>query len=101
MKSLHRPDLYSWASFDPERNVDFNAWCWTRADGNVLIDPLPMSEHDKKHLASLGGATTIVITNSDHTRGAKPLAEELKAELVGPRGERDSFPFPCARWVGD
>lgn len=101
MKSLHRPDLYSWARFDPERNVDFNAWCWVRSEGNVLIDPLPMSDHDRTHLTALGGAAFIVITNSDHTRGASQLAEELKAQLIGPRAEKESFPFPCARWVGD
>lgn len=67
----------------------------------MLIDPLPMSEHDQAHLHSLGGAAWIVITNSDHVRGAQALAEAFGATLCGPRAERDSFPLACTRWLGD
>ena len=91
MKSLHRPDLFGWSHFDEKRNVDFCGVAWIRPGGNVLIDPLPMTEHDRAHLAALGGATLIIITNSDHTRGAQGLAQELRATLCGPRAERGSF----------
>ena len=76
MKSLHRPDLYSWSTFDESRNVDFHGLCWVRPGGNVLIDPLPMTAHDQAHLESLGGAGWIVITNSDHTRDAAAMAKK-------------------------
>ena len=101
MKSLHRPDLLGWSRFDEKRNVDFCGVAWIRPGGNVLIDPLPMTEHDRAHLAALGDATLIIITNSDHTRGAQALAQELRATLCGPRAERGSFPFPCEHWLGD
>jgi glyoxylase-like metal-dependent hydrolase (beta-lactamase superfamily II) len=101
MKQAHRPDLFVWSTFDPSRNLDFHSLAWIRPGGNVVIDPLPLSEHDRAHLEALGGAATIVITNSDHTRAAQPLAAELKAELCGPRAERETFPFPCTRWLGD
>jgi hypothetical protein len=101
MKLLHRPDLLGWSCFDQSRNIDFCSVAWIRPGGNVLIDPLPMSEHDRAHLASLGGATLIVITNSDHTRGAQGVAREFRAVLCGPRAERDNFPFPCERWLGE
>jgi Metallo-beta-lactamase superfamily len=101
MKLLHRPDLFSWSTFDTTRNIDFHGLAWVRPGGNVLIDPLPMSEHDLAHVTALGGAKHIVITNSDHTRAAQALAERFNAELCGPAGERDSFPFPCARWLRD
>lgn len=101
MKSLHRSDLLSWSCFDEKRNVDFCSVAWIRPGGNVLIDPLPMTEHDRAHLASLGGATLIIITNSDHTRGAQGLAQELRATLCGPRAERGSFPLQCEHWLGD
>jgi glyoxylase-like metal-dependent hydrolase (beta-lactamase superfamily II) len=99
MKLLHRPDLFSWSSFDPSRNIDFHGLAWIRPGGNVLVDPLPMIEHDLAHLTALGGAKHIVITNSDHTRAARALAERFDAELCGPAGERESFPFPCSRWL--
>lgn len=101
MKSLHRPDLFGWATYDTARDIDFNAVLWTRPDGNVLIDPLPMSDHDRAHLGYLGGAAWIVITNSDHTRDAAALAAALGAKLAGPAAERDSFPLPCDRWLAD
>ena len=101
MKRLHRPDLYAWSAFDESRDIDFNSVAWIRPDGNVLIDPLPMSEHDRSHLAQLGGAALIIITNSDHARDAARLAQHYGAALLGPRAERDSFPVPCTQWLGE
>jgi hypothetical protein len=101
MKLLHRPDLFSWSVFDTSRNIDFHGVVWIRPGGNVLVDPLPMSEHDFAHLTALGGAKHIVITNSDHTRAAQTLAERFSAELCGPSAERDNFPLRCERWLSD
>ncbi len=101
MKQLHRPDLFGWSAFNPERNIDFHSVVWVREQGNVVIDPLPMSEHDRAHLDKVGGAAFIVVTNSDHTRDAVRLAESTGAELLGPAGERDGFPIKCARWLED
>lgn len=101
MKSLHRPDLFSWSVFDETRNVDFHGLCWTRPDGNVLIDPLPLSAHDEAHLRELGGAAWIVITNSDHTRAAEAIAAWTGAQILGPAAEEALFPFPCQRWLKD
>lgn len=101
MKSLHRPDLYSWSVFDEARNVDFHALCWVRPAGNVLIDPLPLSPHDEAHLRDLGGAAHIVLTNSDHTRAAQAIAAWSGAHILGPVAERDTFPFPCDGWLGE
>jgi hypothetical protein len=101
MKRLHRPDLFAWSCFDESRDIDFCSVAWVRSGGNVLIDPLPMSEHDRAHLESLGGATLIVVTNSDHVRGAQSLAQQFRATLYGPRAERDSFPLPCTHWLGE
>jgi hypothetical protein len=100
MKSLHRSDLYSWSVFDEARNVDFHGLCWATSEGNVLVDPLPLSPHDRAHLESLGGAAWIVITNSDHTRAAQEIAAWTGAKILGPAAERDTFPSPCDRWLG-
>lgn len=101
MKRLHRPDLFSWSVFDAPRNVDFNGLCWVRPEGNVLVDPMPMSEHDRAHLGGLGGAAWIVVTNSDHTREAEALAAWTGAKLAGPAAERGALPFECERWLSD
>ncbi len=99
MKLLHRHDLFSWSVFNEERNLDFNSLLWQRSDGNVLIDPLPMSEHDRQHLEDLGGAKFIVVTNSDHCRDAEKIAGDTGAKLYGPHQERANFPLTCDQWL--
>ena len=99
MKRLHRKDLYGWSVFDEGRNLDFHSVLWVRPDGNVAIDPLPLSEHDQAHLESLGSVSTIVITNSDHERASKAMADATGARIVGPSGERDRL--ACNTWIGD
>jgi Metallo-beta-lactamase superfamily len=101
MKALHRPDLFGWSQFDEPRNLDFHSVAWIRPGRNVLIDPLPMREHDVAHLAALGGASLIVITNSDHTRAGAELATRFGAQLCGPAAERERFPLPCEHWLED
>jgi hypothetical protein len=101
MKSLHRPDLFCWSEFDRDRNVDFHSLAWIRPDGNVLVDPLLLSEHDWTHLESLGGAKWIVITNSDHIRASQEIAEKTGAQIAAPGGEKATFPISVQRWLGD
>ena len=61
MKRLHRADLYAWSVFNEERNIDPSV-LWTRPEGNVLIDPLPVSAHDHKHLEERGAAWIVLPT---------------------------------------
>ena len=101
MKSLHRPDLYAWSAFDAERNVDFNSVLWVRPEGNVAIDPLPLTDHDRAHLSALGSLAWIVITNSDHVRASGALRDATGAKIAGPAAEREHFPIACDRWLSD
>jgi Metallo-beta-lactamase superfamily len=101
MKSLHRHDLYTWSCFDKERNVDFNSIAWVRPEGNILIDPLPLSPHDHAHLNSLGGVSWIVITNSDHVRASKEIAHVFGAQIAAPIAEKENFPIKCHCWLSD
>ncbi|MDP2902874.1 MAG: MBL fold metallo-hydrolase [Methylovulum sp.] len=101
MKQLHRKDLFGWSVFNEERNLDFHSVLWVRDGGNVLIDPLPMSEHDHDHLQRLGGVKYIVLTNSDHCRDAGPIAGNTGALIYGPSAEEETFPLYCDRWLYD
>lgn len=101
MKSLHRPDIYGWSQFDPDRNVDFNSVLWVRAEGNVVIDPLPLSAHDAAHLHQLGGAAWVVITNSDHVRATPAVAAMTGAQIAGPRAEAATLGIAADRWLAD
>ena len=101
MKQLHRKDLFGWSEFNPERNLDFHSVLWVREEGNVLIDPLPLSAHDQNHLRQLGGAKIIVVTNSDHCRDAFHIAKVTGAVIYGPACEQDGFPLECQHWLHD
>ncbi len=101
MKLLHRADLYGWSRFDEARNIDFHSVLWVRTEGNVVVDPLPLSDHERARLIQFGGARHIVITNSDHVRGAEALRDLTHAKLYGPSAERSTFPIACDRWLGD
>jgi glyoxylase-like metal-dependent hydrolase (beta-lactamase superfamily II) len=101
MKMLHREDLFSWSGFDADRNIDFNSFVWARPGGSVVIDPMPVSDHDLAHLQSLGAVAWIVITNSDHVRATEALAEATSARIAGPSAEQHDFPLACDRWLAD
>lgn len=101
MKQLHKPNLFGWSAFDETRNVDFNTTVWVRDEGNIVIDPMPLSAHDRTHLESLGGVAWVVMTNSDHIRSAVDIADLFDAKLAGPSGERETWPFDCDAWLAD
>ena len=100
MKRLHRKDLYGWSKFHEPLNIDFNSFVWVRPEGNVVIDPLPLSAHDLSHLTEeLGGAAIIVVTNSMHLRGALGLKTATGAQLLGPIAEKETL--VCDRYLSD
>jgi hypothetical protein len=101
MKKLHRPDLYGWSRFDESRNIDFHSYLWQNPGFNVAVDPLPLTAHDERHLAELGGAQLVVVTNSDHVRDVARFVELTGARVAGPRAEQHDFPFACQDWLAD
>jgi glyoxylase-like metal-dependent hydrolase (beta-lactamase superfamily II) len=99
MKKLHRADLYCWSEFNEDRNIDFHSILWVRPEGNVLFDPLALSDHDQAHLESLGGAKIIIISNSDHCRDAENISTTTGATIYGPAEEQEHFPIECSHWL--
>lgn len=91
MKRLHKPNFYGWSVFNEPRNLDFHSVLWVREGGNVAVDPLPLTAHDKAHLEELGGVQTIIVTNSDHLRGTRELAAWTGARVLVPERERSAF----------
>lgn len=99
MKTLHKSNFYCWSAFDKDRNIDFHSYVWVTEQGSIVFDPLPLTEHDKQHLLSLGKVSHILISNSDHVRNAQALADETGAQIWGPEAEKDSFPIECSHWL--
>jgi len=101
VKQLHRSDLFNWSEFNEERNIDFNGTLWLSPAGNVLIDPVKLTEHDINHLESLGGAAHVIITNSDHVRDAAKILLITGAKCWGPAAEKEDFPISCDGWLSE
>ena len=105
MKQLHRDDLFGWSVFDTARNVDFNGVLWTGGpDGNVAIDPMPVSDHDAAHISALGGVAHVLLTNADHTRATAAFVQRWGATVAAPRADQHLPEFadlPVDRWLAD
>lgn len=88
MKSLHRPDLFAWSSFDRPRNVDFSGTLLVQDGGNLAFDPMPVDAHDAAHIDALGGVAWVVISNADHTRAASDFVARWGAKVAAPAQDR-------------
>ena len=101
MKRLLFEDLYCWSIFSELRQLDFNGHLWVRPEGNVLIDPVPMSAPDLEQFETLGGAAWILITNQDHEREAAFFRQRCGAAVVAHAADADALSAPVDRQVGD
>ena len=101
MKRLIFEDIYSWGVFSSERQIDFSGHLWVRPDGNILIDPVAMSDDDREHLTALGGAKSIVLTNADHEREAATFQEWTGADIIVHEADADALNITPTRTVQD
>lgn len=101
MKRVMFDDLYTWSVFDEEKQFDFNGFLWVREEGNILIDPVPMSASDLAQLDELGGAALIVLTNRDHERDAVAFRERTGAQVVAHEADAPLFELAVDRSVTD
>ena len=89
MKSTALDGLFTWSVYQPDRCIDFNGFFWTRPNGNVLIDPMPLDAGGLAFVRERGGARWIVLTNADHWRASGELGVALGAEIWAPALERE------------
>lgn len=101
MKSVSVGDIYTWSIFNEEKQLDFNGHLLRRPEGNVLVDPVAMSDSDKRQLSELGGAKLCVVTNADHRRAVLALRQHCGFDIVCHRLDRDALELPVARTVED
>ncbi len=101
MKRVMFDDLYTWSVFNEEKQFDFNGYLWVREQGNILIDPVPMSGGDAAQLDALGGAALIVLTNRDHERDAVAFKERTGAQIVAHEADAPLFALAVDRTVAD
>lgn len=71
-----------WSAWQPDRNLFFNSFFIEAPDGNLLIDPLPLTDGDAEEIERQGGAAWIAVTNRDHERDARAIAARFGAKMV-------------------
>src|ERR1700688_3160379 len=71
-----------WSGWQPGANVFFNSFFIEAEGGNLIVDPLPLSEADAAQIDERGGAGWVVITNRDHERDAKNVAARFGAKIA-------------------
>jgi hypothetical protein len=101
MKRLSVENFYSWSVFSEQRQIDFSRHLWVREEGNVVIDPVAISESDLAQLQELGGAALIVATNRDHARMSVFFREQTGAEVLAHEEDVASFSFAIDRRLVD
>jgi len=71
-------DIFTWSWYSEPHGYDFNGHLIRSEDGNLAIDPVPMSDEMLEAITALGVAR-ILITNRNHTRAANRLRAATSA----------------------
>jgi glyoxylase-like metal-dependent hydrolase (beta-lactamase superfamily II) len=71
-------DVFTWSWYSEPHGYHFNGYLIRSLDGNLAIDPVPMSDEVLEAITALGVAR-ILITNRNHTRAANCLRAATSA----------------------
>ena len=82
MKQL-LPDIWQWAWFSEEKQLEFNGLFFIVGEHRVLVDPPPLTPEARGLLRRTGPIDYIIVTNRDHERETTACQKE----------------FHCAVWV--
>jgi uncharacterized cupin superfamily protein len=77
-----------WSVWQPDRSVFFNSYFLKRAQGNIVVDPLAWMPDDEVQMRESGGVVWVVVTNRDHERKSRDLAQLFGAKIAA--GVRDA-----------
>lgn len=75
------PDLFTWHWFSERHGYDFNGYFVREATGNIVIDPVSLTEETLEALAREGVAR-IILTNRNHTRDSVKLRQRTGARIA-------------------
>jgi len=80
MKEL-LPGIFTWSVLSEPHGYDFNGTLLVHPDGNLCIDPVDPSPDVLEELARFS-VSRILITNRNHTRGARRVQEKTGAAIA-------------------
>jgi glyoxylase-like metal-dependent hydrolase (beta-lactamase superfamily II) len=101
-------DVFTWSWYSDPHGYDFNGYLIRSLDGNLAIDPVPMSDEALEAITALGVAR-ILITNRNHTRAANRLRaatsaptamHESDAEYAEGQGALIDGALEAGAWIG-
>ncbi len=95
------PGVAMWSVWQPGRNLYFNSFFVEHAEGNLAIDPLPLPDAAADEIARRGGLAWVVVTNRDHERDARSLAQRFSAKLAASEGDAPQLTGPVDRLLRD
>jgi glyoxylase-like metal-dependent hydrolase (beta-lactamase superfamily II) len=75
------PEVLTWSRLSERHGYNFNSYLVRHPEGNLCIDPVEPSEAVLDQMAGIG-ATRILLTNRNHTRGANMLRSRLGARTA-------------------
>ncbi|GAC1303396.1 MAG: hypothetical protein NVSMB21_02530 [Vulcanimicrobiaceae bacterium] len=101
MQPLALAGYAMWSVWQPDRNLYFNSLFVTTAHGNVAIDPLVLDDADAREIAERGGLAWIAVTNRDHERDARALAERFGAKIAASARDARALAGPVDRELRD
>lgn len=73
---------FLWSVWQPDRDLFFNSCFIETPEGNLIVDPLPLSESDAAEIDARGGAAWVIITNRDHQRDSENVARRFNSKIA-------------------
>jgi uncharacterized cupin superfamily protein len=95
------PGVAMWSVWQPERNLFFNSYFIETSEGNLAIDPLPLSAADAQEIEARGGVRWIVVTNRDHERDSAGLRERFGSSVAACAPDASELSVPVDRTLQD
>ena len=75
------PEVWTWPWYSERHGYDFNGYLFRHGAGNVVVDPVEMTEDVLEELTDIG-VSRIFLTNRNHTRASMRLREQTAARIA-------------------
>lgn len=82
------PNYAVWQIYDPAVKADLFSTALVRADGVVVVDPVPLSPAARHELKQMGELSVVLVSNANHARALR----EFSAPLAVPAYLGTEFP---------
>jgi len=89
-----------WSAWQADRQLFFNSYFLASDAGNLVIDPLPLTDADAEAIEANGGVAWVVVTNRDHERATADVVRRFGARVAA-GGDARLLAVPPDRELAD